>query len=183
MRLCPFSKEKGGWTWPTRGAPPSPAGRHSTAAHGGVAWGIWGFTITQRPSSGLALDVRFRGVRVLFELAMQDAQAACSGSRVSQFFYADGALHLSILSASLEPGMDCPEDAHYLAVPRWYRHVDGDAAVADPTAAADFLLIFVLTWEEGHAILRQNSGPPEVTASLGRLSCSARWPRSGATTT
>ena len=38
----------------------------------GVAWGDWTFSVTQRPSTGVAVnDIRFRGERVVYELLGQ----------------------------------------------------------------------------------------------------------------
>jgi len=165
LRVCPFRKDTGEWDVPQRTTKASPKGRHPLESHGGVRWGQWSFTVTQRPSTGLALlDVRFRGERVLYELSMQDAQAAYSGTRDSQFFYSDAAFTLSMLSASLEPGVDCPEGAHYLAVPNWYRMLPGGAAETDPRTAKDFWPVCIFRWEEDHTLWRhmQNSAPPEV---------------------
>lgn len=165
IRICPFSKETGIWDVPQRVTPKDPAGRQNLETNGGVAWGPWNFTVTQRPSTGAALlDVRFRGERVLYELALQDAFAAYSGNEKTQFFYSDAAWSLSQLSASLEPGVDCPEGAHYVPVTNWFHILPGGTAVADPTNPREFYPVCVFEWTEDHTIWRhmQNSNPPDV---------------------
>eukprot|EP00931_Biecheleriopsis_adriatica_P088283 TRINITY_DN62642_c0_g1_i1.p1 TRINITY_DN62642_c0_g1~~TRINITY_DN62642_c0_g1_i1.p1 ORF type:complete len:762 (-),score=88.25 TRINITY_DN62642_c0_g1_i1:169-2454(-) len=165
IRLCKVRLDTGRWDAPQRETPPSPSGRHFRERHGGVSWGPWSFTITQRPSTGPALlDVRFRGERVLYELSLQDAQAAYGGGRHDQFFYSDGSWSLSMLSASLEPGVDCPNGAHYLSVSNWYHLEKGGAAKASPTEAFEFRPICIFEWDEDHTIWRhmQNTGPPSV---------------------
>jgi len=111
------------------------------------------------------VDVKFNGERILYELSLQDAQAGYSGDRSSQFFYSDASWSLSMLSASLEPGVDCPEGAHYLSAVDWYHMRPGGDAESDPTnPVEEFYPICVFEWEEDHTIWRhmQNSDPPEV---------------------
>lgn len=171
VRICSFRKATGNWDVPQRTTPASPRGRHPLEKHGGVAWGPWNFTVTQRPSTGVALlDVRFRGERVLYELSLQDAHAAYSGDNKTQFFYADAAWSLSMISASLEPGVDCPEGAHYLSGTDWFHIIVGGNAEADPTTAAPFWPVCVFEWTEDHTIWRhmQNSDPPDVRGLLRR---------------
>ena len=65
-----------------------------------------------------------------------------------EFFYSDAAWSLSMMSTSLERGVDCPDDAHYLGATTWYAFGgasadddgagDAGALGSDPTAAADF---------------------------------------------
>jgi len=164
VHKCPFKRDTGSWNVPTHTSPMSPSGRHPLEKHGGVTWGPWTFTVTQRPSTGLALlDLRFRGERVAYELSLQDAQAAYSG-KDSQFFYADAAFSLSQLSASLEPGVDCPEGAHFIPVPRWYKLGTGGGAETDPRWAETFYPICIFEFQEDHTIWRhmQNSVPTDV---------------------
>jgi len=116
------------------------------------------------------LDVRFRGERVLYELSLQDAQAAYSGDEKTQFFYADAAWSLSMLSTSLEPGVDCPEGAHFLSAVNWASLMDGGNAELDPSGAEHFWPICVFEWTEDHEIWRhmQNSNPPDVRGLFRR---------------
>lgn len=165
VKTCPVHKSTGSWDVPQRETAPSPAGRHPVEKHGGVSWGPWSFSITTRPSTGIALwDVRFKGERILYELSMQDAQAAYSGSKEKSFFYSDAAWSLSMLGSSLEPGVDCPVGAHYLSAPNWYAFMTGGGAETDPTKAFDFIPICVFEWDEDHTIWRhmQNTEPQEV---------------------
>jgi Cu2+-containing amine oxidase len=166
VRRCPFVRSTGVWDVPQQETKPSASGLHPKEVHGGVEWGSWSFTVTQRPSTGIALlDVRFHGERILYELAMQDAQAAYSGDRSTQFFYSDASWTLSMLSANLEPGVDCPEGAHFLSAPNWYQMELGGTATADPTNPREsFWPICIFEWDEDHTIWRhmQGSVPPEV---------------------
>lgn len=169
VRICPFKPGgDGSWSVP----------QHETAAsatmqreeHSGVRWGPWSFTVTQRPSTGIALvDVRFRGERVLYELSLQDAQAAYAGDRQTQFFYSDASWSLSMLSTSLEPGVDCPEGAHYIEAATWFNPTPTGDATADPSHAWKFYPACVFEWEEDHTIWRhmvnsdpRNKAPPKV---------------------
>jgi len=165
VRLCPFQTQGGSWNLPQKESPASPAGRHPIEDHNGVTWGNWSFTVTQRPSTGLALlDVRYGDERILYELAIQDAQAAYSGGRDQQFFYSDASFTMSMLSASLKPGVDCPEGAHYLAAANWDGLQNGGTASSNPLKAKDFWPICIFTWEEDHTIWRHmyNTAPPSV---------------------
>uniref|UniRef100_A0A7S2JQ83 Amine oxidase n=1 Tax=Zooxanthella nutricula TaxID=1333877 RepID=A0A7S2JQ83_9DINO len=171
VRVCAFGRAVGAWNLPRRATPPLPEGRALKEAHGGVAWGPWTFTVSQNPSSGPALlDVRFRGERVLYELAMQDALAAYSGDESSQFFYLDAAYSLSMLGASLSPGVDCPRDAHYLSMADYYVLVKGGTADSDPTRARDFWPICVFEFTEDHSIWRHmgNDIPTDVRGLVRR---------------
>lgn len=162
VRLCPFQRSTGSWNVPQRVTPGGDAAWYLKEAHGGVQWGPWSFTVTQRPSTGVALvDVRFRGERVLYELALQDAQAAYSGTRESQFFYADAAWSLSMMSTSLKPGVDCPLGAHFLGATQWGR---------SPKEASTFWPICIFEWDEDHTVWRhmQNSAPPDVRGLVRR---------------
>lgn len=166
VRVCPFSNDTGKWDVPQRTTPPSPDGLRPKEEKKGVEWGPWTFTITQRPSTGLAImDVRFRGERVLYELSLQDAQAAYSGERKDQFFYSDAAFSLAQLGTSLEPGVDCPVGARYLSSTIWYSLVPGGGAETDPRDAREFWPVCVFEWAEDHTLWRhmQNSAPQEVT--------------------
>lgn len=70
-----------------------------------------------------------------------------------------------MLGASLEPGVDCPEGAHYLPAVNWYQMVDGGDAVSDPTNPLEsYYPVCVFEWDEDHTIWRHmtNTAPPEV---------------------
>lgn len=170
VRVCPFPKSTGKWDYPQRFTPPSAVGLNPKEANSGVSWGPWTFTATQRPSTGLALlDVRFRGERVLYELALQDAYAGYSGDRSNQFFYADASWSLSMLSASLEPGVDCPEGAHYISAPNWYSIIIGGDANSDPlNPRKDFWPVCVFEQKESDTVWRHmdNTNPPKVNGLL-----------------
>eukprot|EP00913_Durusdinium_trenchii_P033497 g31361.t1 len=95
---------------------PQARGARTVSGHNGVAWGAWSFSVTQRPSTGVAItDIRFRDERIVYELALMDAQAIYGGALRDQFMYSDSAYTLSQWSASLEPGVDCPSEATYLS--------------------------------------------------------------------
>jgi hypothetical protein len=69
--------------------PPAPAYYSLAGASGGngrlVTWQGWSFFVTLRPSTGLAaMDVRFKGVRVAYELALSEAAALYSGTGADQ---------------------------------------------------------------------------------------------------
>ncbi|CAE8592128.1 unnamed protein product [Polarella glacialis] len=168
LKICKLRQETGPWDYPQKEAKPSPAEK-KVEEHGGVNWGPWSFTITQRPSTGPALlDVRFKGERVLYELSLQDAQAAYAGNRHQQFFYSDASWSMSMLSASLEPGVDCPEGSHYLPATSWYQMQEGGSASTDPTEAFSLTPICVFEWDEDHTIWRHmdNSAPPSVHGNI-----------------
>jgi len=168
VRICPFNASTGIWDVPQRTTPKSEKPR-AIEPHGGVSWGPWSFTLTQRPSTGPAMvDVRFRGERILYELSLQDAFAGYSGDESSQFFYADASWSMSMLSTSLLPGVDCPEDAHYLSAVSWMTLLPGGVAEADPTQPHAFYPICVFEFTEDHTLWRhmQNSDPPDVRGLL-----------------
>lgn len=163
LHMCPFHKSNNTWDVPQHETPPSTVVNHEL--NSGVRWGPWTFTVTQRPSTGIALlDIRFHGERILYELSLQDAQAAYAGDRQTQFFYSDASWSLSMLSASLEPGVDCPEGAHYLPAATWFKVSPTGDASSDPTQTRKFYPMCVFEWEEDHTIWRHmvNSQPPKV---------------------
>lgn len=165
LNLCPFRRETGAWDWPQHETPASPAGRVPLEPHGGVKWGPWKFTVTSRPSTGFAVvDVKFNDERVVYELSLQDAAADYSGTRHTQFFYSDAAWSLAMLGTSLEPGVDCPEGAHYLQSTTWYKMTKGGGAVADATQARELTTVCIFEWQEDHTVWRHmvNSDPPKV---------------------
>lgn len=86
-----------------------------TLGNGAVRWGDWELFATTRPGAGLSLhDVRWRGDRIAYELAVSDAQAYyASTDSGHQFHYSDKAYSLSQLSGDLVEGLDCPHGASY----------------------------------------------------------------------
>lgn len=164
VQICPFERNSGPWDVPTQETPPSTLPRTVELNHG-VSWGHWNFTVTARPSTGLAMvDIKFKDERILYELSLQDAHAAYSGTMVNSFFYSDSSWSLSMLSASLEPGVDCPEGAHYLKVSNWYDIQPGGGAETRVDQPFEFLPVCVFEWDEDHTLWRhmQNSNPTEV---------------------
>ena len=176
VRVCAFRNATGSfpWEYPTRATPPSPPGARAIAPARGARWGAWEFTVSaQRPSTGPALlDVRFGGERVLYELSLQDAMAAYAGGDRDQFFYADAAWSLSMLSASLERGVDCPEGAVYLGSADAFRFARESASgvEADASRAEPFFPACVFEWTEDHTVWRHmdNTAPPRVHGLLRR---------------
>jgi len=163
---CGFSRATGDFLWeaPSRESPRK--ARRAVSQDHGVRWGNWSFAVFSRSSQGPALsDVRFANERVLYELSLQDALAAYSGDRKDAFFYSDAAWSLSMLSASLEPGVDCPESATFVEATNWYAFEGrGGTAVADATKAFSFYPTCVFEWTEDHTIWRhmENSEKPTV---------------------
>ena len=136
VKVCqPNFSTEGRWDTPQRESP-QVGGRIETP-FSGVRWGDWTFSVTQRPSTGIAVtDIRFRGERVVYELALMDAQAIYAGSLRDQFMrlslsnpfrfldpmavrYSDSAYTMSQWSTSLEPGVDCPDRATYVSAVNW----------------------------------------------------------------
>ena len=156
LKVCHPKFSMGDWDTPQRESPKSSAPRRESN-QSGVAWGPWSFSVTQRPSTGVAVtDVRFRGERVAYELALMDSQAIYGGAVRDQFMYSDSAYTMSQWSSSLEPGVDCPEDATFLSAANWmgpsmYR-------APDPTKANVFWPTCVFHWDEDHEIWRHMDG-------------------------
>lgn len=170
IRVCKPKLETGTWDVPVIETPRSEEPM-IVESHGGVSWGPWTFTITGRPSQGPALvDVRFKGERILYELSIQEAHASYSGTRDNQFFYSDSSWSLSMLSTSLEPGVDCPEGAHYLKANTWYHMENGGGAVANVSSPFEFMPACVFEWDEDHTIWRhmENADPPHVRGLVRR---------------
>jgi len=109
--------------------------------------------VTQRPSTGLAImDICFRGERIVYELALMDSQAIYGGSVRDQFMYSDASYTMSQWSASLKPGVDCPEGAKYIAVANWMGPTPLKGL--DPSKAFEFWPICVFEWTEDHTVWR-----------------------------
>lgn len=170
VKGCPmYYDHEGNWSVPQRTTPRDPAGLTPKEKYRGVSWGPWNFTVTQRPGTGLALhDIRFGNERILYELSLQDAQAAYSGLRKDQFYYADASWSLSQISSSLEPGVDCPKGAHFLSAAKWVTIEPGGLVNADPTKAEDFFPICVFEFEEDHTIWRHMQNNDGSVAGLTR---------------
>lgn len=128
--------------------PPMPPRYVLDGAVGGggrlVRWLGWSFFATMRPSTGLAaMDVRFNGRRIAYELALTEAAAHYSGTGADQVFYLDGAYSMSQLGGDMLPGVDCPSDASYLDGVLWLEQhtkggdidMDSDVARARPYKA------------------------------------------------
>eukprot|EP00929_Paragymnodinium_shiwhaense_P031540 TRINITY_DN17638_c0_g1_i3.p1 TRINITY_DN17638_c0_g1~~TRINITY_DN17638_c0_g1_i3.p1 ORF type:complete len:765 (+),score=118.50 TRINITY_DN17638_c0_g1_i3:88-2382(+) len=167
VRVCPFHGTTGVWDVPQHVDKVGIAAK--TDKHS-VNWGPWSFTITQRPSTGLAfLDLQFKGERILYELSLQDAMAAYRGDDASQFLYADASFSLSTLSASLKPGVDCPDHATLVNAPNWYvlSGAGGDS-VADETQAYDFWPVCVFEWKEDHTLWRHMQNADGDVRGLAR---------------
>lgn len=67
IKVCqPNFSTEGRWDTPQRESPQ--VGRRIETPFSGVRWGDWSFSVTQRPSTGIAVtDIRFRGERVVYE--------------------------------------------------------------------------------------------------------------------
>ncbi|CAE8590197.1 unnamed protein product [Polarella glacialis] len=138
------------YSWDTPGPDPGSAARDShpqaprrvlqtwqVLGRGAVRWGDWEFQATVRPGSGLAIhDVRWRGERILYELALSDAHAYYAAkSPEEQWYYSDKAFSLSQLSADLVLGLDCPVGATVLESSHWvFFALDGTVS-SDPAQA------------------------------------------------
>eukprot|EP00746_Dinoflagellata_sp_MGD_P043249 gnl/MRDRNA2_/MRDRNA2_20508_c0_seq1.p1 gnl/MRDRNA2_/MRDRNA2_20508_c0~~gnl/MRDRNA2_/MRDRNA2_20508_c0_seq1.p1 ORF type:complete len:818 (+),score=140.74 gnl/MRDRNA2_/MRDRNA2_20508_c0_seq1:144-2456(+) len=88
---------------------------------GSVRWKDWEFVATLRPGTGLAIhDVRFRSERILYELALAEAQAFYSAPEpAKQFHYSDKAVSLLQLSGDMVEGLDCPKGASFIDASIW----------------------------------------------------------------
>ncbi|KJE93655.1 hypothetical protein CAOG_04412 [Capsaspora owczarzaki ATCC 30864] len=77
----------------------------------------WEFLLTSSIRSGLNLrDIRFKGERIIYELAIQDAYAGYAGRQPSQATsnYFDSGWGMGWSSYELIRGVDCPETATFL---------------------------------------------------------------------
>jgi len=146
------------WNKPPRlGVPGSHQGKQpsvQTSPGGSIKWEDWELFMTLRPSSGLALyDVRWRGERILYELALSEAQAHYA-ARTSdhQWYYSDKAFSMTGLGTNMVAGIDCPADAVYLEGASWMTHAPEDASafISDTAMARPVCLgcIFEVTAED-----------------------------------
>jgi len=115
------------------------------SSRGSVEWGDWQLLATVRPGSGLALyDVRWRGERLLYELAMSEAHAYYASARPEkQFHYSDKAFSLAQLSGNMVPGLDCPPGASFLEVATWMLPSGAAGITSDPASARPLRLACV----------------------------------------
>lgn len=155
LHVCQTNFSSGPWDTPQRESPKVATRRESRDQ--GVSWGPWSFSVTQRPSTGIAVtDIRFRGERIVYELALMDAQAIYGGAVRDQFMYSDSAYTMSQWSTSLEPGVDCPDRATYLSAANWMGPEMSKSP--DPRKAQEFWPICVFDWVEDHEIWRHMDG-------------------------
>lgn len=83
-----------------------------------VSYQGWTFYLAFFRDMGLSFfDIRFRGERIIYELAPQEALAQYSGMDPSQSttVWQDSAFGMGQLARTLMKGYDCPIDAHYLS--------------------------------------------------------------------
>ncbi|KAJ6507694.1 amine oxidase catalytic domain-containing protein [Mycena vitilis] len=83
-----------------------------------VSWMGWAFFLSFGRDMGLSLwDVRFRGERILYEAAPQEALAVYSGSDPHQgsTVFLDGGFGMGRTTRALIAGYDCPYDALFLS--------------------------------------------------------------------
>lgn len=82
-----------------------------------ISWMGWGFYLGFDRDMGLSLwDIRFRGERIIYQLAPQDALAQYAGNDPVQTTTAwlDRYFGMGYMTRSLMPGYDCPHEAVYL---------------------------------------------------------------------
>ncbi|XP_032762447.1 amiloride-sensitive amine oxidase [copper-containing]-like [Rattus rattus] len=98
----------------------------------------WIFSFRLRPSSGLQLlNVHFQGVRIAYEVSVQEAVAHFGGhiSAGTQTKYMDVGWGPDGATHQLVPGIDCPDTATFLEV---IHHYDTDKPVSYPQALCLF---------------------------------------------
>lgn len=85
---------------------------------GTFAWGEWSGHAKVVGTSGLSLhDLRFRGERILYELALQELQVVYNGfGGGGQIFIMDSYIGIGSTSEALQGGSDCPADATFVPV-------------------------------------------------------------------
>ncbi|XP_034375403.1 diamine oxidase [copper-containing]-like [Arvicanthis niloticus] len=98
----------------------------------------WIFSFRLRPSSGLQiLNVHFQGVRIAYEVSVQEAVAQFGGhiSAGTQTKYMDVGWGPGNVTRQLAAGIDCPDTATFLEV---IHHYDTDEPVSYPQALCLF---------------------------------------------
>jgi len=84
-----------------------------------VHWLSWDFHIGYELIAGIRFnDIRFRGERIIYELALQDAYALYGGyaAMQAQSQYNDAGWGMGWCSRTLVPGVDCPTFATFLDI-------------------------------------------------------------------
>ena len=84
-----------------------------------VHWLSWDFHIGYELIAGIRFnDIRFRGERIIYELALQDAFALYGGyaAMQAQSQYNDAGWGMGWSSRTLIPGVDCPATSSYLDI-------------------------------------------------------------------
>lgn len=137
------------------------------SGRGSIRWGEWELLATVRPGSGLALyDVRWRGDRILYELALSDAHAYYSSPRSDkQFHYSDKAFSMAQISGDVVLGLDCPNGASLLDGASWMLS-KGTQVISDPAQARPLKLACVYEsngfegslWRHAQLLTRQVRG-------------------------
>lgn len=135
---------------------------------GSVHWRDWELVATLRPGSGLSLhDIRFRGERIIYELAMAEAQAFYSAPKAGkQFHYSDKAYSLVQISGDMVEGLDCPWGASFLQGALWVQGWSNASFTYDPALAKGVKLACVFesdgfegsTWRHTQLLNRHVTG-------------------------
>ncbi|PSC72271.1 amiloride-sensitive amine oxidase [copper-containing]-like isoform X2 [Micractinium conductrix] len=78
----------------------------------------WEGHVTVDPYTGIQFhDIKFKGRRVLYELALKELYAQYAGvSMPGQVTYFDSVYGIGSNARPLRPGLDCPENAEYMGV-------------------------------------------------------------------
>ncbi|CAK5268221.1 unnamed protein product [Mycena citricolor] len=82
-----------------------------------VSWMSWSFYLSFARDMGMSLwNINFRGERIIYEIAPQEALAVYSGSDPHQAstVFLDGGFGMGTATRALFKGYDCPYDALYL---------------------------------------------------------------------
>lgn len=129
-----------------------------------VHWLSWDFHIGYELISGVRFNnIRFRGERIIFELALQDAYAHYGGysAMQAQSQYNDAGWGMGWSSRTLIPGVDCPSGASFLDIDYF---VEGDIGHSPRS---------ICIWEnpESIAIMRHYDG------YNGGFTFAGGWPR------
>lgn len=135
-----------------------------------MRWKDWEFVATLRPGTGLALhDVRYRSERILYELALAEAQAFYSGPEPGkQFHYSDKAVSMLQLSADMVEGLDCPKGASFIDGSVWIYTWRNASFTYDPALARAMKLACVFEsdgfqgsgWRHTQLLNRHVTGRP-----------------------
>jgi hypothetical protein len=137
---------------------------------GSVRWKDWEFIATLRPGTGISLhDVRYRKDRILYELALSEAQAFYSGpDQRKQFHYSDKAYSLLQLSGDMVEGLDCPKGASFIDGTVWIYSWKNSSFTYDPGQAKAMKLACVFEsdgfhgsgWRHTQMLNRHTTGRP-----------------------